>query len=841
MSGAEVTTFFLYSHNKLFETPFQSNSMILRKLRLKNIRSYTEGSIEFPMGSTLLCGDIGSGKSTIMYAIEFALFGALRGTLPAESLLRYGENFGFVVLQLDIDGKNIVITRTLKRTNTSIKQDVGSLEIDGTHYDLTPTELKARILNLLGYPADLVDKSKSLIFRYTVYTPQDLMKQILGDDAEFRLNTLRRIFSIDKYKRAQSNAKIAAKHLRDEQKELVGYTADLEEKRRVAQMMQAKGEAIAKKITQLDMDIQLTITLLERAKLQSQQSQERAEAITKKRAQQENVQDSLAKLDARVTQMQQHINTAREEIGVTQQKVDSLQTPITDIDAFANEIALLEQDIVKKEQQRMQAQKEFELHSRQKDEVVLSLKTMQTQHDQLLESLPPIDQVATPALTIDELNTKLSDARTKKEQLAVDTAKSQQRIDNATELTARITSLAQCPTCLQSVSDGHKHTISSTHEQTITLAKQMIETISQSRIAVENSIQTIQLHIVDAQRKEKEKIEIQARREKLGELSSRIEQSLAKQEEIDERIRGLQEANEAMASDDTAAEREQITSKKDMLRRAREKRLLEAGLIEKRKQLEQIEKDILREQETHQATQTLLTNLITELAGAREIIAARDNALLRVKEIEATRQAHAIELAKWRTEKTNIEESLITTRYEILQKEHSKDRLIRIGSLQQWLSEHFVNLMDVMERTMLLAVYHGFNDLFCKWFTLLVDDETISARLDANFTPHITQNGHDAIYSNLSGGERTAICLAFRLALNKVINDIVSTIRTKDVLLLDEPTDGFSDEQLDRVRDVLDALGLAQIIVVSHEVKIESFVNHVIRVEKSNHQSRILA
>lgn len=814
--------------------------MILRKLRLKNIRSYTEGTIDFPMGSTLLCGDIGSGKSTIMYAIEFALFGALRGVLPSESLLRYGENFGFVVLQIELDGKNIVITRTLKRTNTSIKQDAGSLEIDGVHHDLTPIELKARILELLGYPADLVDKSKSLIFRYTVYTPQDLMKQILGDDPEFRLNTLRRIFSIDKYKRAQSNAKIAAKHLRDEQKELVGYTTDLEEKRKVAQMMQAKGEAIAKKIIQLDTDTQLTITLLEQAKLQSQQSQERAEAIIKKRMQQENLQESLAKLDARVAQMQQNINTSREEIGATQQKVDSLETPITDIDAFANEIALLEQDIVKKEQQRMQAQKEFELHSRQKDEVVLSLKTMQTQHDQLLESLPPVDQVAIPALTIDELNTKLSDARTKKEQLVVDTAKSQQRIDLATELTSRITSLSKCPTCLQSVTDGHKHTLTSTHGQTITLEKQMIKTISQTKVEIDNSIQTIAQQILDAQQKEKEKIEIQARRDKLGELSARIEQALTKQEELEEKIRGLQEVNETIATDDTTAQREQITSKKDMLKRAREKRLLEAGLTEKRKQLEQVERDVLHEQEAWQATQTMLTNLTTELAGAQEIIAARDNAVQRVNEIKATHHAHALELTKWKTEKLNIEEMLIAARYEILQKDHAKDRLQRIGSLQQWISEHFVNLMDVMERTMLLVVYHEFNDLFCKWFTLLVDDDTLSARLDANFTPYITQNGHDAIYSNLSGGERTAICLAFRLALNKVINDIVSTIRTKEVLLLDEPTDGFSDEQLDRVRDVLDALGLAQIIIVSHEVKIESFVNHVIRIEKRNHQSKIL-
>ena len=52
--------------------------MILRKVRLKNIRSYKEATIELSEGTTLLAGDIGAGKSTILLAAEFALFGVLR-------------------------------------------------------------------------------------------------------------------------------------------------------------------------------------------------------------------------------------------------------------------------------------------------------------------------------------------------------------------------------------------------------------------------------------------------------------------------------------------------------------------------------------------------------------------------------------------------------------------------------------------------------------------------------------------------------------------------------------------------------------------------------------------
>mgnify|MGYP001570677881 FL=1 len=57
--------------------------------------------------------------------------------------------------------------------------------------------------------------------------------------------------------------------------------------------------------------------------------------------------------------------------------------------------------------------------------------------------------------------------------------------------------------------------------------------------------------------------------------------------------------------------------------------------------------------------------------------------------------------------------------------------------------------------------------------------------------------------------------------------------------MLDEPTDGFSSEQLDKVRDVLEQLNAKQVVIVSHESKIESFVDNVIRVGKEEHISKV--
>ena len=95
--------------------------MNIKKIVLNNIRSYKQQRIDFLEGSTLLSGDIGSGKTSILLAIEFALFGLQPGQ-RGSSLLRNGESEGGVLIEFEVDGKEITIERTLKRGKT-VSQD----------------------------------------------------------------------------------------------------------------------------------------------------------------------------------------------------------------------------------------------------------------------------------------------------------------------------------------------------------------------------------------------------------------------------------------------------------------------------------------------------------------------------------------------------------------------------------------------------------------------------------------------------------------------------------------------------------------------------------------------
>src|SRR3989338_3730919 len=114
---------------------------------------------------------------------------------------------------------------------------------------------------------------------------------------------------------------------------------------------------------------------------------------------------------------------------------------------------------------------------------------------------------------------------------------------------------------------------------------------------------------------------------------------------------------------------------------------------------------------------------------------------------------------------------------EIEGKEKIKDELIYITELENWISIQFLELISFIEKSVMLRLREEFSKLFNEWFSILVPD-TFNVRLD-------------------------------------------------------EPTDGFSQQQLDKMRDVLQQLKVNQLIIVSHDQKMEGFVDNIIRLKKT--------
>jgi len=682
--------------------------MIIRSIKLNNIRSYTDKEINFDLGSTLLSGDIGSGKSTILLAIDFALFGLSKGIITGEALLRHGQKEGSVELNFTIDNKNTRIKRTLKKTGDSVAQDSGYLMINDELHNLSPVELKQRILQLLNYPQEILTK-KSLIYRYTVYTPQEEMKSILLGKKEDRLDTLRKVFNIDKYKRIQENSRILSAELRGRIKEYENFILDLENLKKEREEKIKYGEELKIKTKEFENEL---------------------------------------------TKINEKIKNKKLEIGGIEEKIKILNELKKDFEI--NEVNL-RNDIKK-------------INENNEDIEKLSKEIKELEKEELKEA--DIDKIYSNLV-----NYRARLSKVEGELLLARKSLNECKHDhiNSEKLIRDIKDLEKCPTCFQDVNDEHRQNIIDNEEMKLQDLRENIRIYTKKENELVKDLEIINKEI-----------------DKLNELKS-------ENEIIKIKIKNLSEKK----------------SRHDKLTKENRDNEELTKITENRK--------------------TELSNKISKFKDLNYENIRKELELMLNEEKEILLRRNSLD-----NELKNNEKNLTRINDDISKKDGIRELMFKIKNLRNFVDEDFSRIIETIEKKVMLRVHNDFNELFIKWFNILVDDEDIIVKLDEEFSPVIEQNGYNVDYLFLSGGEKTAGALAYRLALNQVINNLMVHIKTKDLLILDEPTDGFSEEQLDRVRLVLDELDIKQIILVSHESKIESFVNNVIRLNKKDGVSEVV-
>jgi exonuclease SbcC len=160
------------------------------------------------------------------------------------------------------------------------------------------------------------------------------------------------------------------------------------------------------------------------------------------------------------------------------------------------------------------------------------------------------------------------------------------------------------------------------------------------------------------------------------------------------------------------------------------------------------------------------------------------------------------------------------------------------ADLHRWLTQCFRPSLEDIELRVLSMMQEEMDAAAKGWFERLVEDPDLEMEVDDEFVPTVTQQGFDVTVDALSGGERTAVAFAYRLALNDLVQRIATPGRS-NLLMLDEPTDGFSREQLIRMGGVLQEVGAHQVIIVSHDSELEAFADAVYVVRKAGGESQV--
>lgn len=187
----------------------------------------------------------------------------------------------------------------------------------------------------------------------------------------------------------------------------------------------------------------------------------------------------------------------------------------------------------------------------------------------------------------------------------------------------------------------------------------------------------------------------------------------------------------------------------------------------------------------------------------------------------------------------NLKEEIESIKEEISDSEKAQEKYEIINNCNNWLKDFFIPTLEQVEKQVLRSIQHSFNSIYQNWFSVLIDDPTKQSRIDEDFTPLVEQDGYEQNIEYLSGGEKTSIALSYRLTLNSMIRQETESLKS-NLLILDEPTDGFSKTQLSKVRTVLQQLHSQQIILVSHEKELETYVDNIFYISKDGGYSHVL-
>ncbi|MBS3116075.1 SMC family ATPase [Candidatus Woesearchaeota archaeon] len=800
--------------------------MFLQSLTLHNIRSYNEAKITFPEGSTLLAGDIGSGKSSILLAIEFALFGSSRPDLPAELLLRHGCTSGSVELTFLLQDKHITIQRELKKDKNGIKQSAGSLIINGVRKDLMPIELKTEIISLLGYPEEMANKNKNYIFRYTVYTPQEEMKLILQEDQDIRLDVLRKIFNVDKYKVIRENVQIYLRQLRIRMAVLSAKTESLEEEKRKQEEVNREREKKAKELQDIE-------PLVFKAREIMNGLQEKLEQAEKEQQQFVFWQQQQKEASCLLQEKEKQNRMATFQLQELQEKLQNLPREERPLEEIQPEILSLENEKKKAFSKKAEVWQQCQSIQQRLRELQQEIKTGQQELAHIPEKkrgLELLQQEVKQKKEFEEKRVLLQELVEKTSYLIT---KNRTILEQAREKEEKMGQLDVCPTCLQKVSAEHKHLILDEEGKKAAQAEHLLaEMESQKKQIMQQREET-----------EKNFLEILHKENGITRIEFELEHLQKKQQEMEEKkekLRSLVQENNVIMKEVERVEKEKVLEemeeelrrRRELVQLLRERRIREQHRSEIEKQLQEYKNEETRLMEMKKEIEENVKKFTNQsqkiFQRKQEIRVAGENEkemVLKKAEIKAAYEALCRQYKEF-------EERVILLAEEKKKREELKE-------LSHWLEEYFLNVTQIIEKQVMVTIYRLFNELFKEWFSILIDDETVYARIDDSFSPIIEQNGYETPFTYLSGGEKTSCALAYRLALNRVINDIIQNIKTKDLLILDEPTDGFSEEQLDKVREVLEKLQLRQTIIVSHESKIESFVRQTIRLKKEGDVSLV--
>jgi exonuclease SbcC len=772
--------------------------MLIKRILLENIYSHRKSEIRFGRGLTAIIGPNGAGKSSIVEAILLALFD--RGAQSSQEILRTGKSKKGVVRigsQLAIIELEFEVGGRIYRVRREYDGDGNSRD----HYLEDMSDGSRRVLargvsNVTNYIASkILGAEDPSIFTSTIFSRQDMLAQILEISPRDRWEKILRMMGLEELERAREVAKDAA----DRADKMLGEIA------------RDEGEL-------KDLRSKLERDMRDAARLREELS-----AIDSRLSSEERRREDLeasAKVLRSVIEKIRELETLKH----LSNELDRLENELRDIKTRLSiyaELGLDRESVLR----LYETYKKSNQCSERKTNIENRIKSYEEEIAKLKKSSEELRSIA-KSLGIDMGDISQETLETVKkasEELSRRLGEIKGAIATYTKLLELKPEGGRCPFCGKELGlDEAKHIVKRHMEEIGMLKKE--EDLLEKRIKEINNLY-----------------------KKLGEIlagirsySSRVEELLKELENVaacaEEResicswvntvTSKIFQGRSGSCADILSKMTEEIRILEERHRRAEErlKELEELGIrdrisyLEKElenlftsnqwlRRLENYEEELKKIEEDSKKVQ----QIIEDLKNRRGSL---EGELSRLEKIIREREERILFLEKRISMKPSLEKSL---------------KILRI------LEKNFFGKEGLLSRILTQIVVKRLEEEVNKALETFSTQFRVSIEEDFNISVR-TQESSILGLNNLSGGERTILAIAFRIALAKTLLG-----RLPGLMILDEPTQNLDVKNKARLFEIVrDIAGiLEQVIVVTHDEEIIEKADNIIRIRNVDGESRV--
>jgi len=785
--------------------------MKLKSLKLENFRQHEDSFIEFSDGITVINGTNGAGKSTILEAITWAIYGteAARGNKDS---IKYNKAAAKakvrVDLVLELDGEALRIERFLDKADVYLGENAAPI--------VTSQQ------EVTKYLTDKLGMTKDEFFN-TYFTGQKELNFLANQKPVERRKFISRVLNYEKIRESQEKARTDKNSLVNEISGLKQGVADLESLLEEKQLAQDEIKEINKRLSEKQKEFTDKAGLFAKIEPEWETARKNKETFEKKEIEFKFLSEKIKDLDKNTAALEDKNKILEEktkifsQISCFEQEYKETETKIKELEKLQEKETLKQSYLLKAEG----LDKEIEEKQKAQEDVIKSGKEKRI----LVDKLPFIkEKIDSLTKKIQEIESKTASDKKEKEVLISQKQKEIEKTQKQLNLISEKGKDGACPTCerplkteFDKVTGNFKEHIASLENEILTLKQELAKFNLKPEALAKFLIE-----------KEETGNELAKLNEIQGEYKNEQDRYKKLKSEIEAKIQEKSNIEKDLAQFKDEFNLEELKNLREKIIPLREKFEQILALKAELAGFDKIKEDLKVSVKTKIETQTRL--LETE-AGLKKLNYSEESYLnIQKSFLGAKDEFYA------------LKEQIIKIEAEV---KNIKDKIDRIEKIEELNKEKLKLIKEKQERLDLLSELDRFlgqfweklnnqarpeiSEIAGKFLIDLTDGRYSELELNEKYEICLHDDGE--IKPVISGGEEDIVNLCVRLAISQIIAQ--RSGKTLSLLILDEIFGSLDENRRNNVVNLLRSLtnNFEQVILITHIEDIKDEIDNIITIE----------